>query len=41
MIDDIADNVDGAIAVGMKGIVYQSVAQMDDELSVLLGGDRA
>lgn len=41
MIDDIADNVEGAIAVGMKGIVYQSVAQMDKELKALLKGTHA
>ncbi len=41
MIDDIPDNVDGAIAVGMKGIVYQSVTQMDNDLATLLEGDHA
>lgn len=41
MIDDIADNVDGAIAVGMKGIVYQSVAQMDRDLMTILKENHA
>jgi putative hydrolase of the HAD superfamily len=41
MIDDIPDNVDGAMAVGMRGIVYQSLAQMDKELSALLRGVHA
>lgn len=36
MIDDSINNIDGAKAVGMQGIVYQSLRQMTAELDVLL-----
>lgn len=34
-IDDVQENIDGAIACGMKGIVYQSVEQVKQELHKL------
>jgi HAD superfamily hydrolase (TIGR01509 family) len=41
MIDDIPRNVEGAVAVGMKGVVYDSMDQMKAELAVLLGQNNA
>lgn len=41
MIDDIVRNTAGAEAVGMKGIVYQSLSQMDNELREILGKSNA
>lgn len=36
MIDDINRNVDGAISVGMKGILYHNPSQVMDDLKTLL-----
>jgi epoxide hydrolase-like predicted phosphatase len=36
-IDDVAANVDAAVAIGMRGLVFQSRAQALTELATLLG----
>ncbi len=38
-IDDITANISGAEAVGMRGIVYQNLAQLKAELGTILAAD--
>jgi epoxide hydrolase-like predicted phosphatase len=41
MIDDLASNIQGAEAVGMRGIICANTRQCESELRQLLGGDHA
>lgn len=41
MIDDVKDNIDGAISSGMKGIVFTSVDQTKHDLELLLRKNNA
>jgi len=38
LVDDVQENVGGAIAVGMKAIVYRNNAQAIAELEAVLNG---
>ena len=40
-LDDTSENIDGAVAVGMKGIVFKDYAQGRAELEALLGQKRS
>ena len=40
-LDDTPENIDGAAAVGMKGIVFKDYAQGRAELEALLGQKRS
>lgn len=37
MIDDLLVNIEGAQATGMRGIVYQSTEQVQEQLAILVG----
>ena len=37
MIDDVRENIDGAEYAGMQGIVFESINQLETDLSLLLG----